>query len=67
MMLRAVWMVALRLDGIVFQKVAPELLPWPVGVFVVAQGLDGVVFQKLGWCSKKLSQYPHSVYYYWFP
>ena len=62
-------------------KVAPELLPWPVGVLVVATmggfpkvrvvfqkvvpespRLDGVVFQKLGWCSKKLSQNPHSVY-----
>ena len=26
MVLRAVWLVALRLDGVVFQKVAPELL-----------------------------------------
>ena len=95
--LRAAWLVAL-----VFQKVAPELLPWPVGcadgwcskswggvpkscpriptarwgdvpkVGVVLQKvvpesprLDGVVFQKLGWCSKKLSQNPHSVYYYY--
>ena len=49
---RAVWLVALRLDGVVFQKVAPELLPWPVGVLIVAPGLDEVVFQKLGWCSK---------------
>ena len=46
-----------------FQKVASELLPWPVGVLVVAPELDGVVFQKLGWCSKKLSQNSHSVYY----
>ena len=98
MVLRAVWLVALM-----FQKVAPELLPWPVGVLVVAPmgwcskswggvpkgwpriptarwggvpkvgvvlqnvvpespRLDGVVFQKLEWCSKKLSQNPHSVY-----
>ena len=27
MMLRAVWLVALRLDGVVFQNVAPEPLP----------------------------------------
>ena len=50
MVLRAVWLVAL-----VFQKVAPELLPWPVGVLVAPMGM---VFQKLGWCSKKLSQNP---------
>ena len=49
MVLRAVWLVAL-----VFQKVAPELLPWPVGVLVVVP---------MGWCSKNLSQNPHSVYY----
>ena len=30
-------------------KVAPELLPWPVGVLVVAS---------MGWCSKTLSQNP---------
>ena len=41
-------------DGVVFQKVVPE-----------SPRLDGMVFQKLGWCSKKLSQNPHSVYYYW--
>ena len=49
LVLRAVWLVAL-----VFQKVAPELLPWPVGILVVAP---------MGWCSKELSQNPHSVYY----
>ena len=38
--------------GVVFQKVVPESPP-----------IDGVVFQKLGWCSKKLSQNSHSVYY----
>ena len=38
MVLRAVWLVAL-----VFQKIAPELLPCPVGVLVVAP---------MGWCSK---------------
>ena len=27
MVLRSVWLVALRLDGVVVQKVAPELLP----------------------------------------
>ena len=27
MVLRAVWLSALRLDGVVFQNVAPELLP----------------------------------------
>ena len=89
-------------------KVAPELLPWPVGVLVVASmgwcsknwggvpkscprisaagwggvpkvgvvlqnvipespRLDGVLFRKLGWCSKKLSQNPHSVYYSFLP
>ena len=63
MVLRAVWLVALRIDAVVFQKVAPEFLPWPVYVLIVAPGLDGVVFQKLGWFSKKLSQRPHSVYY----
>ena len=56
-------------------KVAPELLPWPVGVLVVASMgwcwggvpkscpriLDGVVFQKLGWCSEKLSPWPDGV------
>ena len=41
----AVW--ALRLG---VPKVAPELLPWPVGVLVVAS---------MGWRSKKLSQNPH--------
>ena len=40
--------------GVVLQKVVPES-PW----------LDGMVFQKLGWCSKKLSQNPNSVYYYY--
>ena len=44
----------------VFQKVAPELLPWPVGFSCCCD--DGVVFQKLEWCSKKLSQNPHSVF-----
>ena len=39
--------------GVVLQKVVPE-----------SPRLDGVVFQKLGWCSRKLSQNPHSVYYY---
>ena len=27
MVMRAVWLVVLRLDGVVFKKVAPELLP----------------------------------------
>ena len=39
MVLRAVWLVAL-----VFQNVAPEPPPWPVGVLVVAPGLDGVMY-----------------------
>ena len=46
MVLRAVWLVAL-----VFQKVAPELLPWPVGVLVVAP---------MGWCSKSWGGIPKS-------
>ena len=50
MVLRAVWLVALRLDGVVFQKVAQEPPPWPVGVLVVAP---------MGWCCKKLSQNPN--------
>ena len=65
MVLRAVWLVALRLDGVVFQKVAPELLPCigDAGRLVFSVLRRWVVFQKLGWCSKKLSQNPHSVYY----
>ena len=63
MVLRAVCLVALRLDVVVFQKAAPESPPWPVGVLVVASGLYGVVFQKMGWRCKRLSQNPHSVYY----
>ena len=38
--------------GVVFQNVVPE-----------SPRLDRVVFQKFGWCSKKLSQNPHSVYF----
>ena len=41
-------LVAARWDGV--PKVAPELIPWPVGVLVVAS-MGGV-----GWCSKKLSR-----------
>ena len=51
MVLRAVWLVALRLDGVVFQIVAPEFLPWPVGVLVVAP---------VGWCSKSWVGVPKS-------
>ena len=43
MVLRAVWLVALLLNGVVFQKVAQELLLWPIGVLVVAL---------MGWFSK---------------
>ena len=46
MVLRAVWLVAL-----VFQKVAPEPPPWPVGVLVVAP---------MGWCSKSWGGVPKS-------
>ena len=41
MVLRVVWLVALRPDGMVLQKVSPEPPPWPVGVLVVAP---------MGWC-----------------
>ena len=52
MVLRAVWLVALLLDGVVIQKVAPELLdPWRVGVLVVAP---------MGWCSKSWGGVPKS-------
>ena len=64
MVLRTDRLVALLLDGVVFQKDAPVLLYWPVGVLVVAPGLDGAMFKKMGWCSKKLAKNPHSVYYY---
>ena len=46
MVLRTVWLVAL-----VFQKVAPELLPWPVGVLVVAP---------MGCCTKSSGGVPKS-------
>ena len=46
MVLRAVWLVAL-----VFQKVAPEPPPWPIGVLVVAT---------MGWCSKSWGGVPKS-------
>ena len=48
MVLRAIWLVAL-----VFQKVAPEPPPWPVGVLVVARG-------SMGWCSKSWGGVPKS-------
>ena len=43
--------VALRLDGVLIPKVAPDLLPWPVGVLVVAP---------MGWCSKSWGGVPKS-------
>ena len=46
MVMRTVWLVAL-----VFQNVAPELIPWPVGVLVVAP---------MGWCSKSWGGVPKS-------
>ena len=63
MVLRAVWLVALRLDGVVFQKVAPELLRCigDAGRLVFSLSSRG----SMGWCSKKLSQILHSVYYWY--
>ena len=46
MVLCAVW-----LEALVFQKVAPEPPPWPVGVLVVAP---------MGWCSKSWGGVPKS-------
>ena len=58
MVLRAVWLVA-RWGGVPNSCTrTPTLAGWCYRCCA-----DGVVFQKLGWCSKKLSQNPHSVYY----
>ena len=43
MVMRAVWLVVLRLDWVVFQKVAPELLPYILlEPLLCSRGLGGV-------------------------
>ena len=75
MVLHAVWLVALVFQKVAPE---PPLWPAGVLIVApmwwcskswggvpksCPRILDGVVFQKLGWCSKKLSQNPHSVNY----